>query len=94
MRPGLSTEVRIIMICLPAFSAEAVKSKKDKEERQRLKAERRRKQAAAVAVTVDAAASVSIAARPSSIKAPDTPIAFLFPGQGSQAVGMLKVRCM
>ena len=69
--------------------AEVLKNKRDKEERQRLKAERRRKQA--VVVEVDATNAAPALPLPAPAKGPDTPIAFLFPGQGSQAVGMLKV---
>ena len=81
------------------------KRAKDKEERRRLKAARQARQAG-VSLTVNAGAPVSspassptkqdapaaVAAAPTPV--PATPIAFLFPGQGSQAVGMLKVHLM
>ena len=57
---------------------------RDEAERKRGKEERRKAKAAA-----DAAAAAA-PAKPAAV--PATPIAFLFPGQGSQAVGMLKVR--
>ena len=55
---------------------------RDEAERKRGKEERRKAKA-------DAAAAAA-PAKPAAV--PATPIAFLFPGQGSQAVGMLKVR--
>ena len=65
-------------------TAEAQKRVRDEAERKRGKEERRKAKAAA-----DAAAAAG-PAKPVAV--PATPIAFLFPGQGSQAVGMLKVR--
>ncbi|KAK9830038.1 hypothetical protein WJX72_009330 [[Myrmecia] bisecta] len=68
---------------------EELKRQKDLEEHKRLKAERRaRRAAAAAAAKADPAAASSSA--PARAPVPATPIAFLFPGQGSQAVGMLQ----
>ena len=81
---------------------EVGKRQKDKEARRRMREARRAKQAG-VSITVNAGADASSApstsAQPSAAvpaaverkPAVDGPIAFLFPGQGSQAVGMLKV---
>lgn len=66
--------------------AEELKRKRDEEEKKRAKEERRAARAAAAA-----AAAAGVAAAPAKPKVPATPIGFLFPGQGSQAVGMLKV---
>ena len=66
------------------LSAEDLKRKRDAEERKAAKEERRKAKAAAEA----AGASAAVAPKPAAV--PVTPIAFLFPGQGSQAVGMLK----
>ena len=54
-------------------------------ERKAARAERRKAKEAAEAA--EAAAPTA----PAKPRVPATPIAFLFPGQGSQAVGMLKV---
>lgn len=62
----------------PVFPEEA-KRQRDAAERRAAKADRRRAQAEALASGV-----------PLAKAAPSGPIAFLFPGQGSQAVGMLK----
>ena len=82
-----------------SMHAEVAKRKRDTEERRRLKAAKLAKQQG-VAIIVNAgapppasASAAAPAAAPAAAKpAPNTPIAFLFPGQGSQAVGMLKVR--
>jgi len=63
---------------------EVMKRRKDEEDRKREKRERKEKQAA-IAANPALAASL----QPTSA-APNTPIAFMFPGQGSQAVGMAK----
>ena len=67
--------------CSCCCTTEELKRQRDAEERQRAKEERRKAKA-------EAAASGAAPAKPA---VPATPIAFLFPGQGSQAVGMLKV---
>lgn len=77
--------------------AEEIRRQKDDAERKKAKAERRRRKAAAAARGVEAGTDNNAAthsSQPAAAKAPavpDTPIAFLFPGQGSQVVGMLKV---
>lgn len=63
-------------------SAEALKRSRDAAERKKEKQEKKKARAAAEAEAAEAPARPSV---------PATPIAFLFPGQGSQAVGMLKV---
>ncbi|XRB03005.1 S-malonyltransferase [Pycnococcus provasolii] len=63
---------------------EVVKREKEEAEKQAEKEARRARRAAAAA----AAASEPASALPAAT--PQTPYAFLFPGQGSQAVGMLK----
>lgn len=60
-----------------------LKRQRDEAERRAAREERRKAKAAA-----EAAAA---AAPPRPPPVADTPVAFLFPGQGSQAVGMLKV---
>ena len=60
---------------------EVLKRARDEKERKEAKAERRKAKAAAAAAGV---------ALPVKKPAPTGPIGFLFPGQGSQAVGMLK----
>lgn len=60
---------------------EELKRAKDTAERKTAKEERRKAKAAALAAGV---------VMPSKPVAKNTPVAFLFPGQGSQAVGMLK----
>lgn len=67
----------------PCARAEELRRKRDGEERKAAKEERRRAKAEALA------SGVPLAAKPKA--APATPIAFLFPGQGSQALGMLNV---
>ncbi len=82
-----------------ATCAEDVKRAKDEEVRQKQKEERRKQKAAAEAAAkagkpVEKATGKAAVAAPAATPAPavpQTPIAFLFPGQGSQAVGMLKV---
>jgi hypothetical protein len=77
--------------------AEAIWRAKETKARKARKAERRAKRAAAAAAigTIEElpagkpASAGAPAAQPKP--APQTPIGFLFPGQGSQAVGMLKV---
>ena len=81
--------------------AEEVKRAHDEAERKKRKAEKRKKAAMEAAAPAagkageakpePAAASASAAAATPKAPVPDTPVAFLFPGQGSQAVGMLKV---
>lgn len=74
--------------------AEAIWRAKETKVRKARKAERRaRKAAAASAVGTIQELPVDNPAEPVAPPkpAPQTPIAFLFPGQGSQAVGMLKV---
>lgn len=61
--------------------AEVLKRKRDKEERKRQKMERRKRR------EILMSGSTSNVAVCGAI---DSPIGFLFPGQGSQAVGMLK----
>ena len=75
------------------LAEEAWRAKETKARKAR-KAERRAKKAAAAAAvgTIQELPADKPAAPVASPKpAPQTPIAFLFPGQGSQAVGMLKV---
>lgn len=67
-------------------AAEVLKRARDEAELKKAKEERRKAPAAA-----DVAATTAPAATPARAKVQETPIAFLFPGQGSQAVGMLKV---
>lgn len=72
-------------------TTEEVRRAKDLAERKKAKEERRKARTAAAeaGAGASAASSSAAAAKP---PVPATPIAFLFPGQGSQAVGMLKVR--
>jgi len=63
---------------------EELKRAKDEEDRKREKRERKEKQAAIAANPALAAAAAQ------SKASPNTPISFLFPGQGSQAVGMVE----
>jgi len=63
---------------------EDLKRQKDAEDKKREKRERKEKQAA---IAANPALAATMAPTPA---APNTPIAFLFPGQGSQAVGMAK----
>lgn len=56
-------------------------------ERKKRKEEKRRKQA----VIEAGAGGVAASPVPAVAQVASTPVAFLFPGQGSQAVGMLKV---
>ena len=83
--------------------AEVLKRAKDRVIRKQQKAERKARKAALEgkdAAPADTAPSAEPApAAPSSAAVPaapvkDTPVAFLFPGQGSQAVGMLQVGAM
>lgn len=67
----------------PSKRAEVLKRQRDEKERRAAREERRKAKAAA-----EAAAA---AAPPRPPPVAQTPVAFLFPGQGSQAVGMLKV---
>jgi len=62
---------------------EELKRAKDEEDRKREKKERKEKKAAL-------AANPALAASMQQSATPNTPVAFLFPGQGSQAVGMVK----
>ncbi|KAL4449353.1 hypothetical protein ABPG77_006997 [Micractinium sp. CCAP 211/92] len=68
---------------------EEVRRAKDLAERKKAKEERRKARTAAAeaGAGASAASSSAAAAKP---PVPATPIAFLFPGQGSQAVGMLR----
>lgn len=61
-----------------------MKRERDAKERKEAKAEHRRAKAAALA-----AGTLNVERKK---PAPEGPVAFLFPGQGSQAVGMLNVR--
>lgn len=79
-------------------SAEDIRRAQETKERKAAKAERRRRKAAAAAgigsiQELPASTGSDKAADPAAVqqRAPQTPVAFLFPGQGSQAVGMLKV---
>lgn len=75
-------------------AAEEVRRARDLAERKKAKEERRKARAAAAEAGASAAAApaaASGAAAAAKPPVPATPIAFLFPGQGSQAVGMLKV---
>ncbi len=70
--------------------AEEIKRAKDEVERKKRKAEKRKTQA-----VIEAGPETMVAASPAPAAVAQvaaTPVAFLFPGQGSQAVGMLKVR--
>ena len=71
----------------PGRTAEELKRQRDAAELKKGKEQRR-----AARVAADAAAAAGPATPAAKPAAPATPIAFLFPGQGSQAVGMLKVR--
>lgn len=64
------------------LQTEVLKRQRDEAERKRTREERRKAKAAAEAAAASA---------PPKPVAPAGPVAFLFPGQGSQAVGMLKV---
>jgi [acyl-carrier-protein] S-malonyltransferase len=66
--------------------AEELKRRRDAAAAKEAKAARRKAREAA-----DTAATAAPAASSAKPSVPATPIAFLFPGQGSQAVGMLKV---
>lgn len=69
--------------------AEEIKRARDEVERKKRKEEKRKRQA------VIEAGPETVAASPAQVAVAQvaaTPVAFLFPGQGSQAVGMLKVR--
>lgn len=69
-------------------AAEDIKRAKDEVERKKRKEEKRKRQAVIVAGGAGGAASPA----PAVAQVAAMPVAFLFPGQGSQAVGMLKVR--
>jgi hypothetical protein len=69
-----------------AAAAEELKRKREEEERKRYKEERRKAKLAEAAARLG-----GTSAAPTKPAVPATPIAFLFPGQGSQAVVMLKV---
>ncbi|EFN56454.1 hypothetical protein CHLNCDRAFT_22513 [Chlorella variabilis] len=69
----------------PGRTAEELKRQRDAAELKKGKEQRR-----AARVAADAAAAAGPATPAAKPAAPATPIAFLFPGQGSQAVGMLK----
>jgi acyl transferase domain-containing protein len=69
--------------------AEEIKRAKDLEAKKRRKAERK---AQSVGLAVEAAAPSKQEVAPAKKTVEQsTPIAFVFPGQGSQAVGMLQV---
>jgi [acyl-carrier-protein] S-malonyltransferase len=79
-----------------ACGAEEVKRGKDEVERKKRKAEKQRQKAlqeaaGAAALEQQAETLAPSEAVPAAMATPVTPVAFLFPGQGSQAVGMLKV---
>ena len=61
-----------------------------KEERRKKKALQAAGEAASPAALPSASQSATVPA-PTKAQVQETPVAFLFPGQGSQAVGMLKV---
>ena len=61
------------------------KQRREKRRQEKLAAEPR-----IVEITADASLA-DAAATPGPAKIPSGPIAFVFPGQGSQAIGMLKV---
>ncbi|BDA43424.1 Malonyl CoA-acyl carrier protein transacylase [Coccomyxa sp. Obi] len=74
---------------------EEIKRAKDEVEHKKMKEERRKKKALQAAGDAGKPAAQSgpeaaAVAAPAKAQVPDTPVAFLFPGQGSQAVGMLK----
>jgi [acyl-carrier-protein] S-malonyltransferase len=72
-----------------ATLAEEIRRKKDEEDRKKQKAERRKRREAATAAAKNGGVIEEIDDTPDGL---NTPMAFLFPGQGSQAIGMLKVR--
>lgn len=77
------------------LAEEAWRAKETKARKARKVEHRAKKAAAAAAVgTIQELPADKPPADPVTLPkpAPQTPIAFLFPGQGSQAVGMLKVR--
>jgi [acyl-carrier-protein] S-malonyltransferase len=64
---------------------------REKQEKERLKAKALKKAKAMGLSTAEAAAMAGLTgAEAAAAAAPQTPVAFLFPGQGSQAVGMCK----
>lgn len=73
------------------FGAEDVKRKQELAERKTKKQQRRQQKAVAAAAATFKSTSSSAAPGTASKPTPAGPIAFLFPGQGSQALGMLKV---
>ncbi len=78
--------------------AEEIKRAKDEVERKKVKEERRKEKALQAAgdaakPAAQSAPEAAAVAAPAKAQMTDTPVAFLFPGQGSQAVGMLKVGC-
>lgn len=74
--------------------AEDVRRKQEREERIKRKEQKRREKSGPPAVIEVSAFTPSLPPAEPSSKAPAGPIAFVFPGQGSQAVGMLKVNCL
>ena len=68
-----------------------MRRKQEREDRLKRKAEKRQQKATQSAIIeISTVSSTPPVAGPVS-KPPPGPIAFVFPGQGSQAVGMLKV---
>lgn len=100
-RPPASATARLLFVPTMTLGiswvrpcpAEEVRRARELAERKKAKEDRRKARAAAAEAGVGAAAApaaASGAAAAAKPPAPATAIAFLFPGQGSQAVGMLK----
>ncbi len=95
-----SLPIRSNMLNSCCVGPEELRRQKDEVERKKAKAERRRRKAAAAAASssgdqpvpaVEGSRLETTSALQTSVPVPKTSIAFLFPGQGSQALGMLKV---
>ena len=99
-RTSQSLPIRSNMLNSYCLAPEELRRQKDEVERKKAKAKRRSRKAAAAAASssgdqlvtaVEGSRPETTSALQTSVPVPKTPIAFLFPGQGSQALGMLKV---
>ena len=83
--------MRSFALILFATLTEDVRRKQEREERVKRKEQKRQEKAMKASVIEVTTFAPALPPTEAAVEKPPSPIAFVFPGQGSQAIGMLKV---